>query len=42
VIIAPIVVTFTAIDLPIIITGVVLLAALVWAVRNSKREVQGA
>ena len=42
VIISPIVVTFTAIDLPIIITGVVLLAALVWAVRNSKREVQGA
>lgn len=42
VIIAPIVVTFTTIDLPIIITGVVLLAALVWAVRNSKREVEGA
>ncbi len=42
VIIAPIVVTFTTIDLPIIITGVILLAALVWAVRNSKREVEGA
>jgi len=41
VIIAPIVVTFKAIDLPIIITGVVLLAALVWAVMNSKREVVG-
>ena len=42
VIIAPIIVTFTTIDLPIIITGVILMAALTWAVMNSKREVQGA
>jgi K(+)-stimulated pyrophosphate-energized sodium pump len=38
VIIAPIVVTFTTIDIWVVITGVVLLGALVWAVRNSKRE----
>ncbi|MBI4631422.1 MAG: sodium/proton-translocating pyrophosphatase, partial [Chloroflexi bacterium] len=42
VIIAPIIVTFKTVDLPIIITGVILLAALTWAVMNSKREVQGA
>ena len=38
VIIAPIIVTFTTIDLPIIITGVILMAALTWAVMNSKRH----
>jgi K(+)-stimulated pyrophosphate-energized sodium pump len=38
VIIAPIVVTFTTINVWTIVVGVVLLAALVWAVMNSKRE----
>ncbi|MBM4422755.1 MAG: sodium-translocating pyrophosphatase [Chloroflexi bacterium] len=38
VIIAPIVVTFKQIDFVIVIVGVVLLAALIWAVMNSKRE----
>ncbi|HLB46705.1 MAG TPA: sodium-translocating pyrophosphatase, partial [Anaerolineales bacterium] len=42
VIIAPIVVTFKVIDVWIVIVGVVLLAALIWAVMNSKREVVGA
>jgi K(+)-stimulated pyrophosphate-energized sodium pump len=42
VIIAPIVVTFKVIDIWIVIVGVVLLAALIWAVMNSKREVVGA
>ncbi len=41
VIIAPIVVTFKVIDIWIVIVGVVLLAALIWAVTNSKREVVG-
>jgi K(+)-stimulated pyrophosphate-energized sodium pump len=38
VIIAPIVVTFREIDLGVIVIGVILLAALVWAIRTSKRE----
>ena len=38
VIIAPIVVTFTTINVWTVVVGVVLLAALTWAVMNSKRE----
>lgn len=38
VIIAPIVVTFTEVTISTVVVGVVLMAALVWAVMNSKRD----
>ena len=39
VIIAPIVITFTAISVWTVLFGVVLLGVLVWAVMHSKREI---
>ena len=38
VIIAPIVVTFTEVTVGTVVVGVILMAALIWAVRNSKRD----